>query len=191
MYELVSHVVEGIFSATGTNIAILITVALHAAIDTCKKPKASEIKLSFVDQQGIINILLNDKCAVSIFLRRTSNYRLNFSNCFHNCDALTSIAILTRLYDPSVLWYSKLLVNLFYGFLVVGFNLTGIIFLHDATIIVTTSCCFLFEFSRCNIFLILLVLGDCLFYLFIALFKSLLKLVVVVGELAEFWVIHT
>lgn len=141
MDELIGNIVESILSATGSNIAILITVTLHATIDACKKPKASEIKLSLVYQQGIVNILLNDKCAVSIFLRWTSNYRLNLPDCFHNRDALASIAVFTRFYDPSILRCSVLLVNFVYGFLIVRLNLTSIFVFNDATIIATTGRC--------------------------------------------------
>ncbi len=77
--ELVGDVVEGVFTTAGPDIAILVAVALKASVNARAEAEATEIELPLVHKQWVVDVLLDYESAVAIFLKRTSNYRLNFS----------------------------------------------------------------------------------------------------------------
>jgi hypothetical protein len=54
------------FSTARSQIAIIIVVAFEVSINRAHKGIEPDIKLSFIDQQGVVNILLNNACPLFI-----------------------------------------------------------------------------------------------------------------------------
>lgn len=181
MNELVSYVIECILATAGPYVAILIAVPFETAINARQQAKAPEVKLSLVDEQWIVNVLLNDKGSVAIFLHRSTNYRLHLLNRFDNGDALASIRILARFNDPGVLRRSVLLPNLLYRlFILIRLRLASILLILGLACLLSGLLC---------IFTLKLVILDGLAGLALRVFVVCLDLVVVLGELVEFRIV--
>ena len=181
MNKLVSYVIESILATASSYVAILVAVPLETAIDARQQAEAPEVKLALVDEQRIVDVLLNDKGAVAIFLHRSANYRLHLLNSLDNGDALASIRILTRLDDPGVLRRSVLLPNLLYRlFILIRLRLASVLLLLGLTCLFRSLLC---------IFSLKLVLLDGLTGLPLRVFVVRLDLVIVLGELVEFWIV--
>lgn len=135
MNEGVTDIIEGVLTATSSDVAILVTVALHAAINTGTKAEAAEVKLALMDEQGIVNVLLNDEGAVSIFFHRSTNYLLDLLDGLDHCDALATVGVLAWLDDPGVLGGAELATNLLDGVLIVSVHLATIVFVLSITLL--------------------------------------------------------
>ena len=116
---MVCHVVEGVLTTTGADVAVLVAVPFQTAVDAREKAKAPEIELPLVHEERVVDILLNDESSFAIFSCRPPDDLLHISDCFYDGDALASISILTRFDDPSVLSCPVLFMNLLYGFFIV------------------------------------------------------------------------
>ena len=119
MDQLVSHVVEGVLTTTGTDVAVLVAVPFQTAVDAREKAKAPEIELPLVHEERVVDILLNDESSFAIFSCRPPDDLLHISDSLNDGDALASISILARFDDPSVLSCPVLFMNLLYGFFIV------------------------------------------------------------------------
>ena len=103
MHCNIGHVIQGVLFTARPNITILIAVAFHTTIDARTEAEATEVKLALVHQQRVVNVLLNNECAIACIFRWTPNYRLDFFQRFDHCDASAAIRVLTRLDDPGIL----------------------------------------------------------------------------------------
>lgn len=84
---------------TSSQIASIINVTFQFFIDTCKHPKAPNIKLSSLKQSRLLNILLYYKSATHIITALTNNL-FDFLQFTRHSDPYASICIFTWLDDP-------------------------------------------------------------------------------------------
>ena len=127
VHERVTHIVERELPAACADVPVLITVAFNGPVDARHEAEAAEVKLASVHKQRIVNVLLDDESAIAVFLARTSNYLLDFSQGFYDLDALATIGVLARLDNPGVLRCSELSLDLLDGFLVITVRLAPIL----------------------------------------------------------------
>ena len=71
--KLIGDVVQAVLATARSNVPVLVSVALQAAIDAGQEPEASKIELSLVDQQWVIDVLLNYERPVAVFFERASD----------------------------------------------------------------------------------------------------------------------
>ena len=64
MNEFIIEVIQAELSTTCTDVAILIEVCLQLLVDRCDEGINSEIKLPFMYQEWIVNILLDNSSAI-------------------------------------------------------------------------------------------------------------------------------
>ena len=66
MNQSIAQILKCELSATGSQIPILIKVPLQVAIDATEEGVKSDIKLSLIDKEGVVNVLLHN--ASSLFV---------------------------------------------------------------------------------------------------------------------------
>jgi len=109
VHKPVCKVCEGELSARGSQVPLLVVVALVVSLRACCHCISSDIKFALVDQQRIVNVLLDDACFLS-GLGVLYNNALKFAPFFGNLDARTAVCALTRLRDPYIVCVSVILV---------------------------------------------------------------------------------
>ena len=109
MHEPVCKVCKGELSARGSQVPLLVVVALVVSLRACCHSIGSDVKFALVDQQRIVNVLLDDASFLS-GLGVLYNNALKFAPFFGNLDARTAVGALTRLRDPYIVRVSVILV---------------------------------------------------------------------------------
>jgi len=66
MYHSVAQILKGILTATSSDIPFFISVALRLPLDAGEHGIGADIEFALVDQQGIVDVLLNDTCSFCI-----------------------------------------------------------------------------------------------------------------------------
>ena len=74
MDELIGDIVKRILSTARPNVTVLVTVSLQAAIDACEDTEAPKVELSLMHEQRVVDILLDDESAFSVFPHWPPNY---------------------------------------------------------------------------------------------------------------------
>ena len=109
MNELVLKITKEVFSARCSQITFIINVNLQISINCGCKYIRTNIKLSAMNEQWIVNVLLNDAGPAAIYGRLLYN-SLDLIILLCNLNSMTSVGVLTRLDDPNVLGCSWRLV---------------------------------------------------------------------------------
>lgn len=104
MNEFVCYVIQSELHTTSTGICIFEKVTFQATINWCKHAVAPKIKLSFVDEQRVVNVFLNDVSAFTFC--GTAYHPFYFWKSFADFNTITSVSILSWLNYPSILWDS-------------------------------------------------------------------------------------
>ena len=193
MHGYIRHIVQWVLFTTSANVPILVAVSLETTIDGCQQAEAAEVKLALVDKQRVVDVLLNNEGAVSIFLIGSANDRFDFLNSLDDRDSLASVRVLTRLDDPCVLRCPVLFPDLLDSILI-------FIWVDLATVVVILGTFFFaghllwffwFLGQRFSIFTLSLVVLDRLFDLFLRLLEMSFNLIVVRAKLAKFWIVDS
>jgi hypothetical protein len=66
MYHSVAQILKGILTATSSDIPFFISVAFEVTVDAGEHGIGADIEFALVDQQGIVDVLLNDTCSFCI-----------------------------------------------------------------------------------------------------------------------------
>ena len=103
MHKPVGDILEGELPATGPEIAIGIPVALQVAIDRAHEREASDIELTVLVQQRLLNILLYDVGTLYAIHSRVLDKTLDVVQVFAHLDAAPSVCVFARLHDPELL----------------------------------------------------------------------------------------
>lgn len=104
MYELISQVIRIVLLARSPNVPIIVKVALlHTSYGT-EQSVASDVKFSSLDQQGSLDVFLDDiRRVAERIIGPTILYNgFNFSEGVANLNARASVRIFTRLHNPNV-----------------------------------------------------------------------------------------
>ena len=104
MYELIRQVISVILLARSPNVPVIVKIPfLHSSYGT-EQSVASDIKFSPLDQQGSLDVFLDDVCRVAErIIGPTILYDgFNFSEGVANLNARASVRIFTRLHNPNV-----------------------------------------------------------------------------------------
>ena len=156
----------------------MIAVPFQRAINARQQAKTAEVKLTLMDEQWIVDVLLDYKSAIFSFIRSGSaNYTLDFSDGFDHSDALATICVFSRLDNPSILRGSVLLPDLINGVLV--------IFVHFGVVIVVV------RFFVLGVLFVGIILLDCSSDLLVRLLGSLLDSVEVLDEFVVVWIVDS
>ena len=99
MYHWVGDVCLAVVAAGGPNITLGVIVGFEIAIYTCGQCVSSNVKLSSVIEQWILNVLLNDVRPSSI-PRRSLNDALDVLVVLLYGNATASVCVLAWLDDP-------------------------------------------------------------------------------------------
>jgi hypothetical protein len=113
---------------TGPDIPLLKPVPLHYAMDMRNRHIMSNIKFSFLIEQGPIDIQLHNEGLLRAVVVGALGFEdgIEFVDLVDDCDAVATVGVLARFNDPDVthfalLFYSQL--HLFLLFLDVGLAL--------------------------------------------------------------------
>ena len=178
--EHISDVFKGVLATTRANVSILVAVPLQTPVDAGKKAEASEVELALMDQQRVVDIFLNYESTVTILLGWATDDLLDFTDSFDHCDTNTSVRILARLDNPSVLWRPKLSLNLLDGLLIIRVLLTTIVFINADLLAI-----------RCPVSLTFVVLLHCRLDLLLCILVPLFQSIIVIHELVVVGVIDS
>ena len=74
MDELIGDIVKRILTAARPNVTVLVTVPFQVAIDACEHTKAPKVELAPMHEQRVVDILLDDEGAFSVFPHWPPNY---------------------------------------------------------------------------------------------------------------------
>ena len=107
--ELVVHVLDVEFLARRADVGIFIEVPFEMTVDASHEAIAAEVKLPSMNQQGVVNVSLNDESLIesvpSCILysaRAIHNDAPDLVEVGAHLNALPTISILPRLYNPYV-----------------------------------------------------------------------------------------
>lgn len=107
MNKLIVQIINIEFFTTRSNICIFIEVAFQMPIDRSHGSITSKIELSVINQQRIVNIFLNNVSLLFVLTRMSFLDKIfNLIKIWRHINSISSISILTRLYNPHILWYS-------------------------------------------------------------------------------------
>ena len=109
MYETVLHIFYVVLTTTCAKIAFLVVVTLQISIHCSRKGVAADIKLPHLVQQRLLTIFLDNIGAllpVHVCVVYNLSYLAEFTT---DCDATSTVRVLTRLYDPELLAHSWIL----------------------------------------------------------------------------------
>ena len=88
MNEFVVQSIEIVFSGTGSDVTIFVEVTFQLFVDASDERINSEIKLSLMNQQWVIDILLNDVSWVTtVFSFSTADETFDFVYISRNADS--------------------------------------------------------------------------------------------------------
>jgi hypothetical protein len=102
--QLVLELAEHVLAAGRTQVTFFVNVYLHITIHSRAKHISSNIKLSTMDEQWIVDILL-DYASSTAVRRRVLYDALDLIKVSGNLDTMASVRILTWFDDPNVLWW--------------------------------------------------------------------------------------
>ena len=74
MDELIGNIIKRVLSTARSNVTVLVTVPFQVAIDACEHTKAPKVELAPMHEQRVVDILLDDEGAFSVFPHWTPNY---------------------------------------------------------------------------------------------------------------------
>ena len=183
MNKFVVYSIQIVFPRAGSDIAIFVEIALKFLVYAGHQWEDSEVKFSFVNEQRIIDVLLNDVgCITTIFRFATTYQPFDFVNVPRYTDANTSVCVLTRFDNPVVQWTSM--------FFLYSSNISILVFFKPVQIIFTLT-----VINRSKLLLIWNFLKDLLFLCLLVfqiswrhfVWLSLMLLVIWLYVFSNFW----
>ena len=200
MYKFICNIIQIEFFTWSAHISIFIKISFHRAPYRRHNAIASKIKFSFVHQQGIVNIFLNYKSPF-IFFRGTTcaNNRTNLLKRPTNLNSIASVSVFTRFNDPGITGYSVLFASIldFFCFIFMSW---GIIFGLFFTVARIYWLLFLASTTEAvpwrsnvfyQIFLAFFSLFNCFFWVYLLLFYSFFKILVIRHKFAKLSIFYT
>ena len=108
--QAVGQVVDVILVRACSDVSFFVEVALLAATDRGEHGVCSDVELSSVDQERVVDVALHDAGASAVVLVGFCDQVYDLVVVFRNLDTIAAVGVLTRFYNPNVLWDNKLLV---------------------------------------------------------------------------------
>ena len=113
MNHAIGSVLDVVLAAAGSQVAVLVPVALEVSVDRGRQRVAADVELATLVQKGPLNVLLNDVATpVAVHLLRLDQ-TLDVIEVTADLDATTTIGVLTWLDDPQIVAISRILLENF------------------------------------------------------------------------------
>jgi len=100
MDHAVRRVLEIVLSATGSEIAVGVPVALHVAVDSRGQRKAPDIELPIFIQKWPLDVLLNNVTPLVAIHLLVLDQRLDMVEVSADLDTTPPVGVFARLDDP-------------------------------------------------------------------------------------------
>lgn len=113
--EFVFYIICVILLTGSANVRIFIEIPLHLPVYASQKSVTSEIEFSAVDEQGVVDVLLNDPTLwlATLPLLVGANKLLDFRDGGAEVDSVSSVRILSRFHYPDRFWHLDAGIYLF------------------------------------------------------------------------------
>ena len=106
MNHRVRNVTQWVLSTRCPYIAFCVVVGFEVAVDACGKSVSPDVKLSPAVQKWVVDVLLDYPCAAKGSIVSFLNDWLNLLKVFSNLNAIPTVCLFTRLYNPHVCIFS-------------------------------------------------------------------------------------
>ena len=110
MNHAISCVLDVVLAAAGSQVAILIPVALEVSVDSGRQSVTADVELATLVEKGPLNVLLNDVATPVAIHLLCLDKTLDMVKVTADLDATSTIGILTRLDDPQIIAISWILL---------------------------------------------------------------------------------
>ena len=115
MNHAIGGVLDVVLAAAGSQVAVLIPVALQVSVDCGRQSVAADVELAILVEKGSFDVLLDDVATpMAVHLLRL-NQTLDVVEVTADLDATATIGVLTWLDDPQIIAISWILLENFIG----------------------------------------------------------------------------
>jgi hypothetical protein len=99
----VGNILQCEFLATGSHVTLIVPISLQVAIYGAHEREHSDVELSILVQQGLLDVLLDDVAPLAPVNYGVANQSLDVVELLAHLNAAPSIGVLAGLDDPQLL----------------------------------------------------------------------------------------